>query len=30
MAPMILPIPPSTAAVKALMPGRNPMNQWTW
>ncbi len=30
MAPKMLPMPPSTAAVKALMPGRKPMNQWTW
>ena len=30
MAPMMLPMPPRTAAVKALMPGRKPMKQWTW
>ncbi len=27
MAPTMLPIPPSTAAVKALMPGKNPLKK---
>ncbi len=30
MAPTMLPMPPSTAAVKALMPGRKPMVWLTW
>ena len=30
MAPTMLPIPPSTAAVKALMPGMKPMAKKTW
>ncbi len=30
MAPGMLPMPPSTAAVKALMPGMKPLKKLTW